>query len=98
MTTVQRDEFQVVEREVFDKLKAGDKLDYILLEANKEVLQKAEKAIKQTYDEFKRLISNADSLENALAHLPSERQEIIKTTFRLQSFKAELQVWFKKLK
>lgn len=90
MTSQPKDEFQYVEKEVLAKLNADDVVDYLKLEADPEVLQKAEKAMKKTYDELKTMMGNTDSLESALAHLSPERQELIKTTFRLQSFKADL--------
>ncbi|XP_053392823.1 uncharacterized protein LOC128555203 [Mercenaria mercenaria] len=84
-------DLEQVRREVFQKLKTDDNADYTRFENDPDALKQAESAIKQTYNELENMMTHANSLDEALAHLSLERQELIKTTFRLQSFKVDIQ-------
>lgn len=88
MASPAQDDFQNVKSKVLSMLKAYDPSNYKKLEDDPSALQKTEKAIKITYDELKVMMTKTDTLEGALAHLSSERQELIKTTFRSQSFQS----------
>ncbi|XP_045187877.2 uncharacterized protein LOC123545621 [Mercenaria mercenaria] len=85
------DDFLKVENEVFQKLKADDEVDYKKFQSDPEAKKKAEAAMKKTYEELTRMIAHTASLDEALGHLSPDRQDLIKTSFRLQSFNVDIQ-------
>ncbi|XP_060605391.1 uncharacterized protein LOC132757909 [Ruditapes philippinarum] len=47
--------------------------------------------MKETYDEYVHMLKHANTLDEALAHLSPERQELIRTVFDCHSFKVDIQ-------
>ena len=85
-------DFKKVFKTVFDKLKHDDVSDYDRLEHDQNAEESVKAAMKETYDNTIKMLENANSLEEALAHFSPLRRELIKTTFRCQSFYADIQV------
>ena len=86
--------FKSVFKEVFDKLKSDDKVDYDKIEDDKNVEEAVESAMKETYDNTIKMLKNANTLEEALAHFSPLGRESIKSAFRCQSFHVDIQVCF----
>ncbi|XP_053392827.1 uncharacterized protein LOC128555205 [Mercenaria mercenaria] len=91
MASLKNGDFEEVEKEVFEKLKKDDNVDYVALENDPEEMKIALTKMKDIYDEAMYMMSHANSLDEALGHLSPERRELIKTSFRLQSFNVAIQ-------
>ena len=84
--------FKTVFKDVFDKLKKDDVRDYDKIEDDKNVEEAVEASMKETYDNTIKMLKNANSLEEALAHFSPLTREFIKSAFRCQSFHVDIQV------
>lgn len=82
-----KDDFNKLRDEAFQML---DEDDYAKLKADPDMLAKAEAEMRKTYDELKYMLAHSDTFDDAVRHLPKERQDLIRDTFRLQSFNVDM--------